>query len=152
MLHKIRLVKKFYVPDGLKKRSKKIMDILNNVQNQSWHSPDFRKQHICEQIKQGSSASKTKSLSLTSGYIRLFADKTAPLLSNDFYKCSDKKASIHPIENRPFTIREGARLNGLTDDFTWDSNLSKKTVAQLIYNSVSPILGYHIGKSLEALL
>ena len=68
-------------------------------------------------------------------------NKISPVLYSDFYLVSSAKASIHPVMNRPFTIREGARLFGLPDTYVWNSDLPKKAVANMIYNSISPIFG-----------
>ena len=45
---------------------------------------------------------------------------------------------IHPVEDRPLTIREAARLQTFTDDFTFLGNSSQKI--QQIGNAVPPLL------------
>ena len=145
--------KEFLVPisDGRKKASD-IMSVLNNVQNTTWHKKDFKKENICSQIKQGSNAKNTKSVKETYGYVRFSSKKIAPTLSSEFYRVTSRAPSIHPIENRPLTLREGALLHGLDDRFDWDKKMSKKDVARMIYNSISPNIGYHIAKSIFLLM
>lgn len=145
--------KEFLAPisDG-KKRASSMMSVLNNVQNTTWHNPNFKKEHICAQIKQGGCASKTPDVDVSYGYVRLVKDKIAPTLSNEFYRVTSRSPTIHPVENRPLTIREGARLHGLDDKFDWDKSMSKKEVARMIHSSTSPIIGYHIAKSIFSLM
>lgn len=85
----------------------------------SWHTPDYTRNY------KG---------------IRVLSDKLSRPLSYDFYNSSSNAPSIHPYYNRPLTIREGARLFGLTDDFDWDRSLSKREVAMMIYNSFPPFI------------
>lgn len=57
---------------------------------------------------------------------------------------------IHPIENRMLTLRECARLQTFTDDFSFEGTLSEK--ALLIGNAVPPrlamLLGLHLSEGL----
>ena len=92
----------------------------------NFHDPDWSKKDICEKIKPGSNAKKTKEVSVTSGYMRLRPDKPAPNLGIEFYKVSASTPSIHPVYDRPLTLREGARLSGLLDQYTWNPKTKKK--------------------------
>ena len=131
---------------------KKVNDVLTSIDsNDIWHKPNFRFYNNCSKINPGSRASKS-STEVNKGYIRLVGDRVSPNLSNYFYRVSDEKPSIHPTEHRPLTIREGARLNGLDDTFTWDSNISKKDIGNMIYNSLSPRVSYYLAKSVFELL
>lgn len=57
---------------------------------------------------------------------------------------------VHPIEDRMLTLRECARLQTFTDDFSFEGTLSEK--ALLIGNAVPPrlakLLGLHLSKGL----
>lgn len=112
----------------------------------TWHAPNYRYHDNCSVVAEGSSAKKTSELTQKTGYNRPKFNKICPPLFTDFYTTSSKWASIHPIKNRPFTIREGARLFGLPDTFVWNSKLSNKEVANLIFNSTSPIFGTVVGE------
>lgn len=130
------------------------IDVLSNItqEDDKWHSPNFQYSHNCSFISPGSRASQTNELGINSGYIRLMGNKMAPNLLSNFYLPSSKGASIHPTEDRPLTIREGALLNGLDLPFTWDTKLSNKKVATMIVDSVSPIIGYYFAQSVFELL
>lgn len=144
--------KKLNLYTPLIKNRKTVINLLEKIKHDIWHQPNFKFKKTCSYIKQGYNASNTNSVSVNSGYNRLFADKICPLLSNRFYLVSDKKPSIHPIYDRPLTIREGATLNGLDSTFTWDSQLSNATVADMIYDSVAPVVGYYLAQSVLELL
>ena len=55
---------------------------------------------------------------------------------------------IHPTEDRYLTLREMARLQTFPDDFVFTGN--KSDVLQQIGNAVPPLLGEHIGESIQA--
>lgn len=112
----------------------------------TWHDLNFKNTKDCSFVKQGHSAKDTSELTQKRGYVRPKYDFVAPKLDKDFYLTSSKFASVHPVCDRPFTIREGARLFGLPDTFVWNTSLTKKTVARLIFNSVSPIFGSIVAK------
>ena len=59
----------------------------------------------------------------------------------DFYLASSNGPSIHPIYDRPFTIREGCRLSGLPDNLSFDLKVSIKEVAKMIATAVPPAMG-----------
>lgn len=114
----------------------------------NFHDPDWSKKDICEKIRPGSNAKKTKDVSVTSGYIRLNPNMPAPNLGTEFYKVSASTPSIHPVYDRPLTLREGARLSGLLNEYTWDPKTKKSDVAKQIELSVSPIIGNKIREGL----
>ena len=118
----------------------------------SWHNPDYRRRDVCCCISPGSNAYKTSSVSQSVGYIRCDGDKFSPSLTYNFYLTSSKGPSVHPWFDRPFTIREGARLFGLSDDFDWDVNLKKKDVAMMIYESFSPIVSKLMSNKISKLI
>ena len=136
---------------GLYKRPYRVVEhFLRGIYDDSdltWHEPDYKKKDLCSLIKPGSNAKKTKELSQKNGYIRLDGKKmVSPILSYDFYNCSSKGPSINPWNDRPLTIREGARLFGLTDDFDWDKKLKKNEVAMMIYESFPSVISKLMSK------
>lgn len=114
----------------------------------TWHNLDYRKKDLCACVAEGSSAKKTSELAQKTGYIRPRYDRICPNLYSDFYLLSSKGPSLHPIEDRPFSHREGARLFGLPDTFVWNESMKKKDVAKQIYDSVSPVFGIVLGQIL----
>ena len=116
----------------------------------TWHKCKFNKQKQCSYIQEGGSAKTTKELTQQTGYIRPKYHKVCPNLDFEFYRLSSKKASLHPVMNRPFTIREGARLFGLPDTYVWNTELKNREVALMIYNAISPIFGRVIAEILNA--
>lgn len=148
-----------YIEEGFgmyKRKYRKVKNALKDLTDDSrvsWHNPDYSKSKQCSYVVPGGSARTTKQLSQTQGYVRLDANKIAKPLSYTFYRVSGKGPSIHPYYDRPLTIREGARLFGLTDDFAWDYSLQKKDVAMMIYESfppfISKLMGYKISKLIK---
>ena len=114
----------------------------NKVMN--FHDPDFSKKDVCALIAQGSNAKRSPGVSVTKGYQRLQADQPAPRLALDFYRVSSSGPSIHPIFDRPLTIREGALLSGIPETYGWDPKMKKPVVAKQIIQSTSPIIGNKI--------
>jgi len=147
-----------FIKDGFgffKRPYRVVKHFLHDIDDDSdlsWHNPDYKKRYECSFIKPGSNALKTKEIPQKTGYFRLDMNKLSGQLLYDFYNVSSKGPSIHPLYDRPLTIREGARLCGLTDDFTWDSKLSKKQVASMIYNSFPPFISSLIAKKVAKLI
>lgn len=142
---------------GLYKRPyRKVQHLIGTIRDDTdltWHNPDYKKRDVCSLIKPGSDARKTKDLTQKNGYIRLNANEMAiPSLYYDFYNVSSKGSSINPWYDRPLTIREGARLFGLTDDFVWDRHLSKKDVGMMIYNSFPPVISKLMANKISKLI
>ena len=54
---------------------------------------------------------------------------------------------LHPLEDRPLTLRECATLQTFPTDFQWHGSVSEK--AQLIGNAVPPLLAQRIAESLQ---
>ena len=75
-------------------------------------------------------------------------DKIADTIDEHFYLASSKKYSIHPKFDRPLTIREGCRILGLPDKLSFDLKTSKKSIARMLYKSVSPFIGEILALSL----
>lgn len=76
------------------------------------------------------------------------ADEIIPNLNEDFYRATSTGYSIHPTEDRPLTIREGARILGMPDKLSFDLKTSKAKVGKMLYNNPSPIIGELFGLSL----
>ena len=120
----------------------------------TWH---FRKRPLTENqeiaiqgVKPGSSASKTPSVKPKRGYFRPKWDSVCKNLDEQYYLTSSLYSSIHPIENRPFTIREGCRLMGLPDTMTFELKYSPAKISKLVVNSISPIIGEIIAIAINA--
>ena len=73
---------------------------------------------------------------------RLFWDKPAVTIRTEFYK-PEKGRYLHPIEDRPITHLEAARLQGFPDDYKWFG--SKYSIARQIGNAVPLQLGQALG-------
>lgn len=93
-------------------------------------------------IKQGSNAKKTKEIRQRAGYNRPKWYEICSKLDHDFYLTScHSYPSIHPLEDRPFTIREGMRLSGLPDNLSFDLKTPKPEVAKMVSQAIAPAIG-----------
>ena len=150
--------KSIFIKEGFgvyKRPYRHVQHLIGDIRDYTsltWHIPDYKMRDFCSLVKPGSNARQTENLSQNSGYIRLDADKIAPSLSYDFYKVSSKGPSINPWYDRPLTIREGARLFGLTDDFIWSNNLHRKEVAMMIYESFYPKISELLAQKIRKLI
>lgn len=102
-------------------------------------------------IPQGSNARKTDSVTQAAGYNRPFWNRICKPLHSDFYLASSNGPSIHPIYDRPFTIREGCRLSGLPDTLSFDLKVSIKEVAKMIATAVPPAMGEIVSIALRCI-
>jgi len=85
---------------------------------------------------------KRKTKGGTDLFGRLWWDRPSVTIRTEFYK-PEKGRYLHPVEDRPITHREAARLQGFDDDFIF---IGKKIeVGIQIGNAVPPPLGYQIG-------
>ncbi len=73
---------------------------------------------------------------------RLLWDKPSVTIRTEFYK-PEKGRYLHPIEDRPITHLEAARLQGFPDDYKWFG--SKYSIARQIGNAVPLQLGQALG-------
>jgi len=73
---------------------------------------------------------------------RLWWDRPSVTIRTEFYK-PEKGRYLHPVEDRPITHREAARLQGFEDNF--DFKGKKIQVGIQIGNAVPPPLAYQIG-------
>ena len=129
-------------------------DYLKDVtddSNLTWHDVNYDKKDVCQYIIQGLNARKTKEVTQNQGYKRVVWDKIMDIkLDSKFYGVSSDSYCIHPLYDRPLTIREGARLYGLHNGYDWDSSVSKKDVATMICNSFYPKLAGLIGQKIKS--
>ncbi|MXW42488.1 MAG: DNA cytosine methyltransferase [Acidimicrobiia bacterium] len=85
----------------------------------------------------------------SSSYSRLDPDSPAVTLTVNFVHPASNKC-IHPFQNRALTVREGARLQSLDDDFRFAG--SRTQIAKQIGNAVPPLLGQAIAESVIDML
>ena len=101
-----------------------------------------RARKLIPTIQQGSNNETKVPNARSKGYNRAKWDDIYRCSSSNFYLATDKVGdSIHPIANRPFTIREGCRLHGLPDQLTFDLKTPQKSIAMMIHQSASPAIG-----------
>ena len=80
---------------------------------------------------------------------RLWWDKPSVTIRTEFFK-PEKGRYLHPVEHRPITHREAARIQSFPDSFKFLG--SKIEIAKQIGNAVPPLLAAQIAKCVEALL
>ena len=80
---------------------------------------------------------------------RLWWDEPSVTIRTGFFKPM-KGRHLHPIKNRAITLREGARLQTLPDNYTIKGKQAQYRVAKQIGNAVPPKLAYHLGKGIKA--
>ncbi len=76
-----------------------------------------------------------------SGLKRLFFDEPSLTITG-----ASTREFIHPVEDRPLTIREVARIQTFPDDFVFLGNASEKI--QQIGNAIPPLISYILAKHL----
>jgi len=79
---------------------------------------------------------------------RLWWDRPAFTIRTEFFK-PEKGRYLHPVQHRPITHREAARLQSFPDSFRFAG--SKIEVAKQIGNAVPPVLAARIADSVLAL-
>jgi DNA (cytosine-5)-methyltransferase 1 len=62
----------------------------------------------------------------------------------------DHRLFLHPIENRGFTVREAARIQGFRDDFVFSGTLAQQY--RMIGNAVPPPVGRSVAELVRHLL
>jgi len=80
---------------------------------------------------------------------RLWWDRPSVTIRTEFFK-PEKGRYLHPVEHRPITHREAARLMGFPDDFRFHG--SKTEIARQIGNAVPPALAEALGKGVLSAL
>ncbi len=82
---------------------------------------------------------------------RLWWDRPTLTIRTEFYK-PEKGRYLHPSENRPITLREGARCMSFPDDFFFPNSQPMTDVAKQIGNAVPPTLAGAIASCLAGQL
>lgn len=119
--------------------------LRNKGDKVTWHHPSKIKESSKEKIsliRQGSNNQTPKASGRSKGYNRAKWDSICRCMDSKFYLLSSPNGdSLHPIENRPFTIREGCRLHGLPDKLSFELSTKKKILGKMIHESVAPAIG-----------
>jgi DNA (cytosine-5)-methyltransferase 1 len=80
---------------------------------------------------------------------RLWWDRPSVTIRTEFFK-PEKGRYLHPVQHRPITHREAARLMGFPDDFPFQG--SKIEIARQIGNAVPPPLAGAVARVVRATL
>lgn len=80
---------------------------------------------------------------------RLWWDRPAFTIRTEFFK-PEKGRYLHPVQDRPITHREAARLQSFPDEFQFSG--TKLEVAKQIGNAVPPLLAARVADLVQALL
>ena len=83
----------------------------------------------------------------TNLYGRMTWDRPAYTMTTQFQNITTG-CFIHPDEDRPLTIREGARVQSFSDDFKFIGGIGAQM--RLIGNAVLPLLARSLARQLEA--
>lgn len=92
---------------------------------------------------------RNKPTGTTDVFGRMWWDRPAPTLRTEFYK-PEKGRYLHPVENRPITIREGALLMGFPERFRFPEDQALTHVGRQIGNAVPPPLAREIAKAVAS--
>jgi DNA (cytosine-5)-methyltransferase 1 len=84
----------------------------------------------------------------TSVYGRMSWDGVSPTITTQFFNYGSGRFG-HPSQNRALSLREGALLQTFPEDYDFGEVKSMTTIARHIGNSVPPILGEIIGKTIK---
>lgn len=126
----------------------------SGVDRVTWHhTPNIKKNTIdkISSIKQGSNNDTIHPKGRSAGYNRAKWDDICRSMDDKFYLVSSKLGdSIHPFENRPFTIREGCRIHGLPDRLSFDLKTPRKVLGRMIHSSVAPAIGEILALALRS--
>ncbi len=90
---------------------------------------------------------RDKPTGTTDVFGRLWSDRPSVTLRTEFYK-PEKGRYLHPREDRPITIREGARLMSFPADFHFPEHQSMTSVGRQIGNAVPPRLARAIAQAI----
>jgi DNA (cytosine-5)-methyltransferase 1 len=91
---------------------------------------------------------RDKPTGTTDVFGRVWWDRPAPTIRTEFYK-PEKGRYLHPEEDRPLTLREGARCMSFPDDFRFPADQSMTAVARQIGNAVPPLLAAVLGSAVQ---
>lgn len=142
-----------YASEAQNHYQKKLRD--EKRQKVTWNHPPKIKNSVKQKItsiKAGSNNETKFPKARSKGFNRAKWDSVCRCMDNKFYlPTSSGGDSIHPIENRPFTIREGCRIHGLPDQLSFDLKVGRKKVADMVHKSPSPIVGEILAIALGAI-
>ena len=113
------------------------------------HEATIHSEKMLEIIKQsGYNINAVKHLvtsGFSSSYSRLEPDRPSVTLTVNFVNPSSNKC-IHPIQNRALTPREGARIQGFPDKFSFKG--TKTQIVKQIGNAVPPVFSRKIAEEI----
>lgn len=92
---------------------------------------------------------RNKPRGTTDVFGRLWWDRPALTIRTEFYK-PEKGRYLHPSEDRPLTLREGARCMSFDDRFAFPETQSMTSVARQIGNAVPPDMARVLGDTIAA--
>lgn len=120
---------------------------VNQISNLNFKQNEFEKLVEKGYLKIKSNKYDLKGAMFCSGlYKRPKWSKPSPTIITVFH---NPRYFVHPLNDRPFSIREVARLQSFPDDFEFlAANISKKDAYRLIGNAVPPKLGKFIASSI----
>jgi len=78
-------------------------------------------------------------------YARLWPDRPSPTVTRNFGTPSSSRC-VHPFQNRALSTREGARLQGFPDNYTFYGTKGSKNLQ--IGNAVPPIFGEVVARQI----
>lgn len=77
-------------------------------------------------------------------------DEPSPTVLTNFH---NPRYFLHPLRDRPFSLRECARLQGFPDDFLFtDSTVGLEDGYRLVGNAVSPLVSRRLASSVRGLI
>jgi DNA (cytosine-5)-methyltransferase 1 len=91
---------------------------------------------------------RNKRSGTTDVFGRMWWDRPAPTIRTEFFK-PEKGRYLHPVEHRPITVREAARLQSFPDDFIFPEDQAMTSVARQIGNAVPPLLAKAIATAVR---
>jgi DNA (cytosine-5)-methyltransferase 1 len=94
---------------------------------------------------------RRKPTGTTDVFGRLWWARPAVTIRTEFHK-PEKGRYLHPTEDRPITLREGARCMSFPDDFVFPVTQSMTSVARQIGNAVPPLLAREIAEAVATAL
>lgn len=92
---------------------------------------------------------RRKTTGTTDVFGRMDWNRPAPTIRTEFYK-PEKGRYLHPEQDRPITVREGALLMGFPDDFDFPEHMAMSQVGRQIGNAVPPPLARCIAEAVAA--
>lgn len=117
-----------------------IQRIKQSKQNGTWK--DWEKKLLLDCYK------KESGQTYTSVYGRMGWNNVSPTITTQFFNLGSGRFG-HPTQNRALSLREGALLQTFPKNYDFGEIKSMTTIARHIGNSVPPVLGEIIGKTIK---